>query len=130
MRGGKHSELAKPAFPPRAPPFRARSCCMLWKCEYVLVGRWILRCWQCNVTPIYTQVESAELMTHPTYGKTLYISPSTRFPLQPSIHHPIGFTFRTATSSFRLEIPASTRLDGVHISICIPHPCPSHPNIV
>ena len=24
MRGGKHSELAKPAFPPRAPPFRAR----------------------------------------------------------------------------------------------------------
>ena len=59
MRGGKHSELAKPAFPPRAPPFRARSCCMLWKCEYVLVGRWILRCWQCNVTPIYTQVESA-----------------------------------------------------------------------
>ena len=62
-------------FPPRAPPFRARSCCMLWKCEYVLVGRWILRCWQCNVTPIYTQVESAELMTHPTYGKTLYISP-------------------------------------------------------
>ena len=98
MRGGKHSELAKPAFPPRAPPFRARSCCMLWKCEYVLVGRWILRCWQCNVTPIYTQVESAAprpnisrqttgklslssrsssaaLMTHPTYGKPLYISP-------------------------------------------------------
>ena len=80
------------------PPFRARSCCMLWKCEYVLVGRWILRCWQCNVTPIYTQVESAAprpnisrqttgklslssrsssaaLMTHPTYGKPLYISP-------------------------------------------------------
>ena len=24
MRGGKHSELAKPVFPPRAPPFRAR----------------------------------------------------------------------------------------------------------
>mgnify|MGYP000661177701 CR=1 FL=1 len=56
---GKALKVAKPAFPPRAPPFRARSCCMLWKCEYVLVGRWILRCWQCNVTPIYTQVESA-----------------------------------------------------------------------
>ena len=30
MRGGKHSELAKPAFPPRAPPFRARRCSALW----------------------------------------------------------------------------------------------------
>ena len=38
MRGGKHSELTKPAFPPRAPPFRARSCCALWGCVYVC--RW------------------------------------------------------------------------------------------
>ena len=38
MRGGKHSELAKPAFPPRAPPFRACSCCALWGCVYVC--RW------------------------------------------------------------------------------------------
>ena len=98
LRGGKALGVTKPAFPPRAPPFRARSCCALWKCEYILVGRWILRCWQCNVTPIYTQVESAAprldisrqttgklslssrsssaaLMTHPTYGKPLYISP-------------------------------------------------------
>ena len=30
MRGGKHSELAKPAFPPRAPPFRARRGSALW----------------------------------------------------------------------------------------------------
>ena len=105
---GKALRVAKPAFPPRAPPFRARSCCMLWKCEYVLVGRWILRCWQCNVTPIYTQVESAAprldisrqttgklslssrsssaaLMTHPTLGKPLYIPPRTKFSLQPLI---------------------------------------------
>ena len=89
-RGESTQKLPKPVFPPRAPPFRARSCCMLWKCEYVLVGRWILRCWQCNVTPIYTQVESAAprpnisrqttgklslSSRYPTYGKPLYISP-------------------------------------------------------
>ena len=105
---GKALRVAKPAFPPRAPPFRARSCCALWKCEYILVGRWILRCCQRNTTPIYPQIESAAprpdisrqttgklslssrsssaaLMTHPTFGKPLYIPPRTKFSLQPLI---------------------------------------------
>ena len=30
LRGGKALEVTKPAFPPRAPPFRARRCSALW----------------------------------------------------------------------------------------------------
>ena len=96
---GEAFVVAKGHFPSsRSSPPATQFCCTLWGCVYVLVGRWILRCWQCNVTPIYTQVESAAprpnisrqttgklslssrsssaaLMTHPTYGKPLYISP-------------------------------------------------------
>ena len=104
MRGGKHSELAKPVFPPRAPPFRARSCCALWKCEYILVGRWILRCWQCNVTPIYTQVESAAPrldISRQTTGKLSLSSRSsirTILPDSPSVqpHLPSAWKYQPA----------------------------------
>ena len=34
LRGGKAFGVAKPTFPPRAPPFRARRCCTLRMCEY------------------------------------------------------------------------------------------------
>ena len=30
LRGGKALGVTKPAFPPRAPPFRARHCSALW----------------------------------------------------------------------------------------------------
>jgi len=30
LRGGKALGVTKPAFPPRAPPFRARRCSALW----------------------------------------------------------------------------------------------------
>ena len=30
LRGGKALGVTKPAFPPRAPPFRARRCSTLW----------------------------------------------------------------------------------------------------
>ena len=40
---GKALIVAKPAFPPRAPPFRARSCSRLWGCVELLTGRWMLR---------------------------------------------------------------------------------------
>mgnify|MGYP004669293909 CR=1 FL=1 len=53
---GKALKVAKPAFPPRAPPFRARNCCRLWECVKVLAGRWILRCRLRKVEPIYTDV--------------------------------------------------------------------------
>ena len=56
MRGGKALKVAKPAFPPRAPPFRARSCCRLWECVKVLAGRWILLCRLRKVEPIYADV--------------------------------------------------------------------------
>ena len=40
---GKALRVAKPAFPPRAPPFRARSCSRLWGCVELLTGQWMLR---------------------------------------------------------------------------------------
>ena len=53
---GKALKVAKPAFPPRAPPFRARSCCRLWNYVKILEGRWILLRWQWKVEPIYANV--------------------------------------------------------------------------
>ena len=53
---GKALKVAKPAFPPRAPPFRARSCCRLGECVKVLAGRWILLCRLRKVEPIYADV--------------------------------------------------------------------------
>ena len=41
--GVKKVMLGKPAFPPRAPPFRARSCSRSWGCVELLTGRWMLR---------------------------------------------------------------------------------------
>ena len=59
LRGGKALGVTKPAFPPRAPPFRARRCSALW---YVTmywqmpvcccIGHVQLCRWMCgNVTP-------------------------------------------------------------------------------
>ena len=53
---GKALKVAKPVFPPRAPPFRARSCCRLWNYVKILEGRWILLRWQWKVEPIYADV--------------------------------------------------------------------------
>ena len=53
---GKALKVAKPAFPPRAPPFQARSCCRLWNYVKILEGRWILLRWQWKVEPIYADV--------------------------------------------------------------------------
>ena len=53
---GKALKVAKPAFPPRAPPFRARSCCRLWNYVKILEGWWILLRWQWKVEPIYADV--------------------------------------------------------------------------
>ncbi|RYT38485.1 hypothetical protein EAI83_06005 [Blautia sp. aa_0143] len=53
---GKALKVAKPAFPPRAPPFRARSSCRLWEYVKILEGRWILLRWLWKVEPIYADV--------------------------------------------------------------------------
>ena len=60
LRGGKALGVTKPAFPPRAPPFRARRCSALWYVTMYWKRFCILRCWLCgdcadgcvvNVTP-------------------------------------------------------------------------------
>ena len=59
LRGGKALGVTKPAFPPRAPPFRARRCSALWYATMYwqmpvccCIGHVQLCRWMCgNVTP-------------------------------------------------------------------------------
>ena len=48
LRGGKALGVTKPAFPPRAPPFRARRCSALWYVTMYWKRFCILRCWLCG----------------------------------------------------------------------------------
>ena len=53
LRGGKALGVTKPAFPPRAPPFRARHCSALWYGSSVLVNACMLLYWWRQAEPIF-----------------------------------------------------------------------------
>ena len=127
MRGGKHSELAKPAFPPRAPPFRARYvvvCCgnvnMYWW------GDGFYGAGNANVTPMYTsQAPSSaapRAATHLACQPTHQGNSSLSVPVIPARER-----LMTAYRQTLRETTADISAAGNQISTSTTHTRPSDP---
>ena len=112
--GGKHSKLRSPLFPLTLPLSGHADCCRLWRCVQVLVGRWMLRYWLCNVEPIPLspatsklslsyQLSSIALIAHP-----LPSNHRETQPFLPAIQRSTDSSsnYRAATLPYRHEKPA------------------------